>query len=300
MAGVCGSSEAADNLRTALRMTMIKMRNEYMAVRQEISVLQQTCHDESFEVAKYMEIQLYGQLNKLFQEAAIIDRKLKEYSTFIEDLDMRLLRSASQCSYIQETKKGNGDFQATSQVWHKVSETKYVFDSPKQLSQMLDIQQGKSGLSGSCGICSVENVVRISGVKATEESVYKSAYVNALCTIQGGTTPESRKALLETYGIHSTLEKQSIENITAAVSSGRIVILSVDARKLYHLGGIQTRLHAIVATSVSVNEKGEVTEVTICDSNAFALRQSGAQTYSVKELERALTKRLMNVTEILR
>lgn len=262
----------------------------------------ETCHDESFEVAKYFSRILYDKLSKAITEGADVDRRLKAYSLFIQSLDLKYQRiSASGTSAGGQV--GNADRQtggSSSEVWHQEEENRYVFDSPKELENSLDIQQGKTGLQGSCGICSVENVVRISGRGATEDTVYQCAAQNGFCGREGGTTPQSRQRLLAAHGIASTLEEQNLDNIAVTIHQGKGVILSVDATKLYHMGGFRRRLHAVTATSVTVNENGEVTEVTICDSNALHRGQSGAHNYSAQELKRALTKRLMNVTERIR
>lgn len=299
MSKVCGSSEAADDLRKSLRMNLLKIRNEHKDIQKELSVLQQSCHDDSFETVQYFSKLIYNQLLEILPEIITADRRLKEYSIFVQSIDATLGKNSNQ-SLVMREKTFKAAEKRTSQVWHKQGEDKYIFDSPDTLAKCLDIQQGKTGLKGSCGLCAVENVLHISGRNVTEENVYQQALTNNLCTEIGGTVPQGRKELLAMYGIASHFREQTIDNIALAINEGRIVILSVNATKLYHMGGLQRRLHAVVVTSITVNTKREVTGVTICDSNAHYMGRNGAYTYSVEELRAALTKRPMNVTDVIR
>lgn len=301
MARVCGSSEAADQVRYLMRTTMVQLRNEYMAMKNDLHKLEKTCQDSSFETARYMETYLYGKLVASIQEIEELDKQLKAYSLFVQSIDNQWNEHTSQCSFMGN--KSETQVVETKEKWHKVDDEKYVFDSPDELAGKLDTCQGKDGLTGSCGICSVENAYIISGGVSLEKDVYRLARgynSGELCAVTGGTTPESRQKILELLGVKSTLETQTIDNIAVSINSGRIPILSVDARKLYGFHSLTRRLHAVVVTSVSVDASGNVTEVTICDSNAFNRGQTGAHVYAVQHLKEAMTDRMMNVTEVIR
>lgn len=298
---VSGSSEAADHLRAMLRMTMVELQNSYMKIHKDMLRLQSINHNGSLGIVIKVQQDVYKKLNKMIEEIRVVDKKLKAYSLFISEIEHKIQNNfnSSQMSYMSS----GPQHMQTLQLWHKKEEGKYVFDSPEELANNLDIEQGKTGLHGSCGICSVENVIRIAGGDATEDSVFQCAYnaeEGALCGKDGGTTNEERKAILSKYGIDSELQEPTIENIMSAIGSGKIVILSVDAGKLYNRHSLRRQFHAVVVTSIAVNEKGEVTEITICDSNAKAKRETGARNYSVEKIKKALTNRKMNVTRSLR
>lgn len=302
MSILCGSSEAAEELRFGLIDSLRQLVQIQSDIQRRLNHLQQLCQDESYEQMSYFCMLLENQLKMLLPEISDINIQLERYSEFIQSLDNKYRGSSFEVNLSNKISRDGNVENRTTQVWHK-EEKGFVYDSPREIASMLDTAQGKSGLNGSCGICSVENVILISGGKATEIDVYNTARGHqpySLCEEGGGTTPLDRQSLLEKYGIASSLENQTIENIASAINSGRICILSVDARKLYRMKGLQRQLHAVVVTSVTVDEKGDVTEVTICDSNASALGQSGAQEYSVQELKKALTKRPMNVTDVIR
>lgn len=299
MSKLCGSSEAAETLRSNFRTTLLEIRNEYTAIQRELINLGQSCRDKNYDSAACFTKEIYKQLCKILPEAVKTDQRLKEYSLFVQSLDSKFLRNDAEDAYTP-SKIGAGDPKSTLQLWHREADGSYMFDSPKELAVSLDTRQGKSGLHSSCGICSVENVVIISGKDTTEAEVYFGAWKDGMCSIDGGTNWQERENILKRYHIGSHTEKQTIHNIAAAVNSGRVVILSVDARKLYHITGLRRRLHAVVVTSITVDEDGNVTGLTICDSNASVRGETGAQLYSVKELQAALTNRPMNVTDIIR
>lgn len=291
MSGVSGSAEVADALRTAI-VSEIKQANNLIQVQAALlRELSTDCRDESYELMEYCIRMTAQKLNALMTNAAETWKHLQAYSDFINRIETRYCGSMGT--------GGGSSMPTTQEKWSKTNDG-MKFDSPETLAAKLDIQQGKAGPSGTCGLCSVENVAIMAGLTASEASIVSLAASKNLCSRSGGTTPESRQALLKELGIDSTLETQSVDGIAAAVMSGRGVILSVDANKLYGRWSLFRALHAVTVTSVTTDHNGDITGITICDSNAFYLRETGAKTYSVAAIKEALTKRPMNVTKPIR
>lgn len=291
MSGVSGSSEAADNLRTDITSD-IKQITELLQLQAALlRGLSSDCRDDSYELMDYLVRISAQKLKILMPKAAETCRNLQAYSDFITRIEKR---------YCKAVGAGSGSASPiTQEKWCKTNQG-MQFDSPNTLAKKLDIQQGKTGRTGTCGLCSVENVAIMAGKTATEESVVQLAESKNLCSRSGGTTPESRQVLLKELGINSRLEPQSVNSIAAAVMSGSGVILSVDANKLYGKSGFLPALHAVTVTSVTTDTKGNISGITICDSNALYLGETGAKTYPVDAITKALTKRPMNVTEPIR
>ena len=292
MAHLSGSSEAADNLREGLRVSAQAVSQNLNEQNRLLNALSSTCHDSSYEEMEYLVKLLAGKLQMFFPQMVEVVKRLQTYSNFIQSLESGLSTTAGASSGGTGSKKSSETWSLTSQGM--------VYDSPDKLAQKLDTQQGKAGPRGTCGLCSVENVAITAGKNTSEASVVALAQKNGLCSKSGGTSPENRQALLAQLGIQSHLEEPSIANIAGAVASGRGVILSVDANKLYGRPGLMPALHAVTVTSVTADGKGNIVGVTICDSNARVRGETGAKTYSVAELQKAMTKRKMNVTEIIR
>lgn len=289
MSGVSGSSEAADALRVAL-VQDIQIINKY--VNYQFALLRRlsaSCRDESYEMMERLVKYTDLKMRELMPEAQKTCKHLQAYSDFINSIETR---------YCVGTGSSGGK-KMTGETWTKTNDG-MQFDSPDTLARKLDIQQGKEGPSGTCGLCSVENVAIMAGLDVTEKSVLELADSKGLCDISGGTCPDERQALLKELGINSTLETPTIDNIAAAVMSGRGVILSVDAFRLYKMNSQSVGPHAITVTSVTTDKKGKITGITICDSNAKTLGDTGAKTYSVAEIQNALLNRPMNVTDPIR
>jgi hypothetical protein len=192
----------------------------------------------------------------------------------------------------------------TKQQWTVNADGSSTFDSPQETGKKLDYNQGKvKGFNGTCGIVSSANVLRIAGKNATEEELVKYASTSSgpleghLCTtrtIPGGTTPETRQAILKQYGVESELQEATVDNIAQAVSEGKGVIISVYAGKLWGNARHKNNMHAITVTSVVKNSDGSIAGFWVTDSGAIA--HEPATYYSKATIHNALTKSKMNVT----
>ncbi len=199
----------------------------------------------------------------------------------------------------------------TQQEWHDEPDGSKIFNSPVETGVTLDAKQGKytdegGRYKGTCGLCSCENVLRLSGVIITEEEVVKYASTNDLCTAigstydKGATNARERQQILSHFGIESQCISQfsdgkpDLELISDYVTEGRGVIVSVNANKLYGVISLRTQLHAVTVTSVKKDMQGNIVGFYLCDSN-----DSPSAYYSAKAFSRALTDRSMNVTDTI-
>lgn len=209
----------------------------------------------------------------------------------------------------------------TRQEWHIDGYVK-TFNTPVETGKLLNSNQGvpKSlggegidGFRGTCGLVSVENVLRMAGVKITEAEIVEYARTHIgkgermLCTTNntpgrnGGTYPEDRQAILRHFGIESTIEKYSLDTMASAVEQGRGVIVSVDANVLWHgISVADKAYHAVTVTSIQRDKAtGEITGVYVCDSGARG--SSSAVLVPVEKMTYALENGTgkMNVTSTI-
>lgn len=153
-----------------------------------------------------------------------------------------------------------------------------IYDSPTTQAGRLNWRQGLSSkkFQGTCGICSVQNVARMSGKNLSEADIVHLAAAHGLCETgshspgdRGGTSSETRQQLLSLVGIRSHLDyDQSCEHIASLVESGRGVIASVDVRQFWS-GAIpfdQAGGHAVTLTSVERDGFGAPVRFHFCDS----------------------------------
>lgn len=287
MARVSGSSETAEALADKLIKCLVAINKGLQSNGQTLSALADSSRDDSVAMAENLLNKTCRQIDRQLPAAMKAHKKLLAYAQFIENME-------SSYSGI------GGTFAAKTQECWTLTDDGFTFDSPNQLADKLDTQQGKAGPLGTCGLCSVENVARMSGLDIDEAATLHLAQEYGLCSASGATSVEERMALLSCLGISSRQMEPSSDNIIWAVMSGRGVILSVDARKLYGRFSLFPAPHAIVVTSVQLDKNGSPTGITVCDSNARFRGESGAKTYPVHKLLKALTGRPMNVTDVIR
>jgi uncharacterized protein YvpB len=133
------------------------------------------------------------------------------------------------------------------------------------------------GFEGTCGLVSCEDVLRQFGVEVTEADVVEHAVLNGQCYVgddpamAGGTTPESRVALLADYQIPAHVESgQSLEDLAADVEQGSGVIISANAGYLWddpNAFDTGQSNHAVVVTGVARDpETGQIQGFFINDS----------------------------------
>ncbi len=188
-----------------------------------------------------------------------------------------------------------------------------TYDSPSEVGEYLYIEQGTADANylGTCGLCSVANIFRLAGVNLSEKDVlsYASMRSVGLCSMgsknpedNGATSPRTRKAILEHFGIKSSIVPVSFDGyepsmgnantIAKYVSEGKGVILSVDAVTLYDLNLPDPGYHAIVVTSVKKDKNGKPVGFYVCDSNG-----DKAKYYDADHLVSSLSGNDMNVTD---
>lgn len=200
------------------------------------------------------------------------------------------------------------------------SDGNLVYDSPNETNQYLYKSQGTANpnFRGTCGLCSCANILRLSGVNATEEQMitYSSNTDNPinnakkLCStgypnsgMNGGTSPYTRQLILNHFGVKSDVVDMSFDNdgrlsydnlvaISDYVCAGKGVILSVHAKVLWYDAPVgMNDFHAVTVTSVKKDTNGNILGFYICDS-----AKNGTAYYSAAHLQRALTGSPMNVT----
>lgn len=280
----CGSAEAAQQLRedTVRQVKIIvdaweEFGKDFKRYAPDIN---DGSSDEIFEyqqtAAKLME--------SVMEDISRISQRLIAYELFVEKAT-----KSYQDKVIISNKQ-------TSQKWSSNGSSTITFDSPDALGKNLETAQKYS----NCGLCAVQNIAYMSGVKTDQDTLIRAAYQNGWCDKGGGTSYSDRKAVLKALGIESYTAEPTIDNIVSAVMSGRGVIASVDAYALYNINTTEVGYHAIAITSVTLDKNGNATEIIICDSNAKARGESGAKRYSVEDFKNALTGRPLNITEVIR
>ena len=202
---------------------------------------------------------------------------------------------------------GSGGLTATKQTWKKNEDGTSTFNTPTETGELLDSNQGKvEGFSGTCGLVSCVNILRLAGVNATEKQIVDYASKNGLCARghkesgnNGGTGPSKRQAILSHFGVQSELRTASVESIVSAVSEGRGVIASFDAGRLWDNPDYYNEGHAVVITSVKKDADGNNIGVFICDSGTGG--KDKATFYPVNRIRDSLRPgRPINVTSVIR
>ena len=212
------------------------------------------------------------------------------------------------------------DLVASQYGFNKDSDGNMVYDSPNEMNQYLYSSQGSADATfqGTCGLCSCANILRLSGVNASEKDMLAYAsktrdpnsFNGMLCEtgyadpgLNGGTSPKSRQQILNHFGIDSgifpisydadgSISNGNLTQIADYVSAGRGVILSVHADVLWNDApyGVED-YHAVTVTSVKKNTAGDILGFYICDA-----ANGGTTYYSADRVRRSLTGSPMNVT----
>lgn len=183
-----------------------------------------------------------------------------------------------------------------------------VFGDPVNLGAQLDCIQGfdnEYGASGTCGLTSISNICKISGMDVSEPEVVRYAMENDLCqqvetgVLGGGVTTIQTIEILEHYGIPSHCEFASVatpERIAEALEGGHGVIMAVNSGilqgrewKVYNdVGEIETTHYVTVTGTVRDAETGELKGFYLCDSSAG--RTDGGAIYTtLEEIQRSYT-----------
>lgn len=180
-----------------------------------------------------------------------------------------------------------------------------VYDHPKETEKYLYRDQGKANpkVTGTCGLCSAANVLRLAGVNYNEKDMLDYAQANDLCSSDGGTKPYQIAALLNHFGLNSSCVKvpckdgyatdEALNQIANYVESGRGVIIPVYAYALWPgYSGARDGLHALTVTSVTRDSSGNIIGFSICDSNPGL-----PSYYSADKIKNALVDWDMVVTD---
>ena len=214
----------------------------------------------------------------------------------------------------------------TEQEWHNDGYGRKIYDSPMEIGLRLNYHQGRTtaqggegveGFCGTCGLVSVENILRLAGKNLTESDVVDyarthtighGANIRHLCTIDsdpcsnGGTYAQDREILLRHYGLNSKIVHADVEKVAEYVAEGRGVIANVDANILWYGHARSTPVyHSITVTSVARDEfSNEVLGFYICDSGSLADDSSKFVSAEIFKDAMRQTNGQINVTQIIR
>lgn len=181
-----------------------------------------------------------------------------------------------------------------------------VSGNPEQAARFVDSVQGDEirGASGTCGLTSISNICRLSGLDVSEGMVTAYAIENGLCEVDpwspastGGITGTQAVELFGACGIDAHLEKAEsfgIEELAQVIESGRGVMVGVDAGVLWDdpgcssytaYGQIYANHYITVTGSARDAATGEVVGFYICDSGrglqSDACRYISAEKFSL-------------------
>lgn len=192
----------------------------------------------------------------------------------------------------------------TQQEWYPDSDGIYqIYNTPVETGKLLVAEQGENPRhSGTCGIVSCVNILRLAGrTEITEQEVLSYAINNRLCQtnstpkFSGGTNRGHRKRIMKGFGLDTDYLNPTIDNIAECVSSGKGVIIVVYADRLWKDPKHPNYVHAVIVTSVVKDFAGNITGFYICDSGHG--NNDCAHFYTVEELQQALIPQPMNVTK---
>lgn len=212
-------------------------------------------------------------------------------------------RAESSLSDMSEVTRKVPGLTQTTQATTRLPNGNTMFDSPGATGKGLNNDQGGAvkGFSGTCGLCSCENVARMAGKDVTEADVVEVALRGGHCSKgskkagdNGGTSPQGRQAILSAMGIDSVIDRDlSIDHIASEIEAGKGVIASVDVARFWP-GAKESGSHAITVTSVERDSSGKVVAVYVCDSGSSA--DDSSRRVDAGTFVRSLTGRPLNVT----
>ncbi len=239
-------------------------------------------------------------------DSGVLERSADNANNWAEN-DIVSLHGSNNLAPTRSTPR---DLPATEYGFTDDGNGNQVYDSPLEMAQFLYASQGSAydNIKGTCGLCSVANVLRLSGVNIGEKEVIDYAMTEKGLVeydpynpdASGGTGPQSRQTILEHFGISSGIfpvkmnngvaSQETINEIANHIADGRGVILSVHADYLYYGRSMNDDYHAVTVSSVVKDSKGIVSGFYIADSN------TGTKYYSAQQIQNALTGNAMNVT----
>ena len=182
-----------------------------------------------------------------------------------------------------------------------------LYNDPEETNKKLIKKQGLSvfPMRGTCGICQSGNLATLAGIGRVTEARAISAALHCSQTVfddielkahcmsdRGGTTSQDRQEILDRLGCPNTLmvvkyqKSKTVAELAEIIRSGRVVIVSVDAGRLWkigHGGG-----HAISLISVT----GDGSKFVYNDTGAGVMKAITAD-----ELSKCLIPARINVTK---
>lgn len=329
MARTAGDSEEVRALAVRLRGALGDIVALNGQCRGAVDQLQDKVHDQALKTAQDSVDAVVNAILPNMKEISEVCAKLTSYAQFLEDLDKEpgagVSAGAGASAGPGTSAGGTGNTAAdplrpSGTVPRSLDKTQFgfskqangheVYDSPLEMDRYLYGTQGMAytNVQGTCGLCSIANILRLAGAWVGEKEVVDYAMSAKLCVFDkddadrsGGTNAEMRADILEHFGISSHMELVDMEggkasdltldSIADHVSSGHGVIISVDAGHFYndmrYLGGG----HAVTVTSVERTSSGEIAGYYICDSN------QGTIFVKKSHLQKSLRGSAMNITD---
>ncbi|WNZ27114.1 hypothetical protein HJG54_29835 [Leptolyngbya sp. NK1-12] len=139
-----------------------------------------------------------------------------------------------------------------------------IFGDPKSATEGFH-QQGDNpfGMRGTCGLVSVEDILRQLGYQVTETDLVSYAVRNQLCTIegtpdvQGGTTQIDQARILNDFGVPAEAKiLLNCEDLASYIEAGEKVIVGVNGGVLWNVPEafeFGQANHAVTVTGVARN-----------------------------------------------
>jgi hypothetical protein len=137
-----------------------------------------------------------------------------------------------------------------------------IFGNPRGATEGFH-QQGDNpfGMQGTCGLVSVEDILRQLGYQVTETDLVSYAIRNGLCTVegmpevQGGTTQIDQTRILKDFGVPAEAKiLLNCEDLASYIEVGEKVIVAVNGGVLWNLPEafeFGQANHAITVTGVA-------------------------------------------------
>lgn len=166
-----------------------------------------------------------------------------------------------------------------------------VGGDPFGIGARLDDEQGDNfyNFRGDCGLVSVLNILTMTGIETNEDEVVGRAIIMGLCDYSpmndpecnGGTTVLNRKAMLETYGIATSIldghsPGGSPEILAQLATAGYGVNISVNGGYVWDdpaAIGDGSANHSVVVTGGAWDrDTGEFKGLFVCDSYLVGIK----------------------------
>jgi len=171
----------------------------------------------------------------------------------------------------------------------------------------------------NCGIEATRLVLEGAGVSIDEDALLNDAIVNGNASpsdryalyqkmprwlqglqspppkidgTAGGSGPSGRNAILNRYGVDSSLEPATMDNIAQAVAEGKGVVTSHDTDVLWNDSDYRGTGHAVEVLAVEYDDAGNVTHVIVNDTG----KGVGQDSVPIDQYQDSL-RSSMNVTD---